>query len=205
MNRRCNQCLAGLLAVPLFVGGCATSSYAPQVVARGELTVRYNHRFELSAGGRPLTNGLLYPGLADYVRCVPQAAEHARDAQASGRRAVAFSVLGALFGLGTFSGLYGLYDRDNLVPWVIGGVASGILGVTLAGLSHRAKNHANGHAIDAMNYYNDAVGSLGATCDDLRYPAPAGPAPDGPPDGSPPPGAAPLPPAPPLPPPTPIP
>ncbi|HNN97929.1 MAG TPA: hypothetical protein PKI03_36950, partial [Pseudomonadota bacterium] len=51
------------------------------------------------------------------------------------------------------------------------------VGLTLSIVSWRLKNHANGHAHDAVNFYNDSVGSLGATCDDLSYPSPVGPAP----------------------------
>ena len=172
-------CLALLAALPLH-SGCATTSYTPTLVARGEITLRYENRFALVAGQKPLSHGLLYKGLPEYVRCVPEAARHAQQAQQSGRGAIALSVLGAVLGVGGLGGLYGLYDRDNLLPWLAGGVGLGIVGATLAGLSYRLKNHANGHALDAVNYYNDAVGSLGATCDDLRYPEPAGPAPGGP-------------------------
>lgn len=179
-----NQAVAGVCCLALLGAllptGCATTSYAPSVVARGEITLRYGNRFELVAGQKPLTHGLLYKDLPEYVRCVPEAARHARQAQQSGRGAVALSVLGAVIGVSGLFGLYGLYDRDNLLPWLAGGVSLGIVGATLAGLSYRLKNHANGHAVDAVNYYNDAVGSLGATCADLRYPEPAGPLP-GPP------------------------
>lgn len=169
-------CCVSLAALTLSGAGCATTTYAPEIVARGEITLRYQQRrLELVAGGRPLSHGLLYNGLPEYVRCVPEAAHHARAAKESGRGAVALSILGAVFGVSTLVGFYGFYDKENLVPWLLGGVGLGVIGTTLAGLSHRFKNHANGHALDAVNYYNDAVGSLGATCDDLRYPEPAGP------------------------------
>ena len=72
----------------------------------------------------------------------------------------------------------GVYDQPRLWYWVGGGLALATVGAVLSGLGQRMRNSANGHAIDAMNFYNDAVGSLGATCDDLRYPPPAGPAPE---------------------------
>lgn len=173
-------CCASMLALTLCGSGCAATSYEPAVVARGEITLSYDHRgFALTAGQKPLAHGLLYKGLPEYVRCVPEAARHAQAAQQSGRGAVALSILGGIIGVSGLFGLYGLYDTQNGWPWLLGGVGLGILGTTLAGVSHRYKNHANGHALDAVNYYNDAVGSLGATCDDLRYPAPAGPTPAG--------------------------
>jgi hypothetical protein len=166
-----------LLLASLSGAGCATTRYVPDVVARGEITLRYDNGFELQAGRQKLTHGLTYPGLAQYVRCVPEAARHARAAQQNGRGAVALSILGGVIGVSGLGGLYGLYDQQNLWPWLLSGVALGAIGTTLAGLSYRLKNHANGHAVDAVNYYNDSVGSLGATCDDLRYPEPAGPGP----------------------------
>jgi hypothetical protein len=162
----------------LGLGGCSTTTYAPQVVARGELTLRYDHGFELVAGGQRVSSGVAYNGLARYVRCVPKAHEHARSAQRNGGAAITLSVLGGVIGLGGLIGLVGIWDEPNRWSWVGGGVGLGALGATLAVLSWRYKNHANGHAVDAMNYYNDSVGSLGATCDDLRYPEPAGPAPE---------------------------
>ncbi|MBV8201017.1 MAG: hypothetical protein JOZ15_10390 [Acidobacteria bacterium] len=76
-----------------------------------------------------------------------------------------------------------------------------LLGLALVGGGAQAKVDANGHAVDAMNYYNDAVGALGATCDDLTYPRAAGPAPgEMPPPPPPLPPQAPPPPPPPSPP-----
>ncbi|MFO0577612.1 MAG: hypothetical protein U1A78_26710 [Polyangia bacterium] len=176
--------LVGALGFGSTVGGCGATFYTPQVVARGELTLRYDHGFELVAGGQRVAKGLSYRGLTDYVRCVPMAEQHARSAQRNGSAAITLSVLGALIGVSGLTGLVGIWDEPNRYSWVGGGIGLGALGATLALLSWRYKNHANGHAVDAMNYYNDAVGSLGATCADLRYPAPAGPLP-GAPDGSP--------------------
>lgn len=158
------------------LGGCASTQYAPQVVARGELTLRYDGGFQIYAGRDKLSHGLTYPRLAEYVRCVPQAQEHARRAQSSGRGAVATSVLGGVLGAAGLVGLVGLADQDRIGLWLGGGLALSTVGLTFSIISWRLKNHANGHALDAVNFYNDAVGSLGATCQDLSYPPPAGPA-----------------------------
>jgi hypothetical protein len=186
---------AGLALV--FCAGCATSSYAPQVVARGELLLRYDGGFEMWGGGRLVARGLTYRGLPEYVRCVPAAHDQARQARRSGQAAVAMSVLGATFGLVSLGGFYGVYEITQGNPslgWPIVGGAVGVaaVGTVMAGLSRLYKNRANGHAVDALNYYNDAVGSLGATCDDLRYPAPQSPppVPELPPPPAVPPGAA---------------
>jgi hypothetical protein len=177
--RLLRRCLlaSSAVAAAAAASGCASSNYSAQVVARGELTLRYDGGFEMSAAGRRVASGLTYGGLEHHVRCVPQAREHAVRAASAGRAAIAFSVLGGTLGAGGLVGLVGLVDQNNWVPWVAGGLGSAAIGLTFSILSWRYKNHANGNAIDAMNFYNDSVGSLGATCDELVYPAPAGPAP----------------------------
>ncbi len=167
---------AAVLAL-VVTSGCATTQYAPQLVARGELQLGYDGGFVMRAEGKPVTSGLAYRGLARYVACVPEAHKHARSAQNHGGAAIALSVLGVTFSLASLGSLAGLADPQNQWTWLGSGLAAGALGLTLSAVSWREKNQANGHAIDAMNYYNDAVGSLGATCQDLRYPPAAGPAP----------------------------
>ena len=170
--------LAALLSVSLAtasLSGCASTQYAPQVVARGELTLRYDGGFQVYAGQNKLTSGLTYPRLAEYVRCVPQAQEHARRARSSGIGAITTSVLGGLFGASGLIGLVGLVDQDRIGLWVGSGLALSTVGLAFSIAGWRLKNHANGNALDAVNFYNDSVGSLGATCQDLSYPPPAGP------------------------------
>ncbi len=167
---------AAVLAVAL-AGGCATTQYAPQLVARGEIQLGYDGGFVMRAEGKPVASGLAYRGLARYVSCVPEAHKHAQSAQNHGGAAIALSVLGVTFSLASIGSLAGLADQQHQWTWLGSGLAAGALGLTLSAISWREKNQANGHAIDAMNFYNDAVGSLGATCQDLRYPPAAGPAP----------------------------
>lgn len=162
--------------------GCTSgsTSYFPRMVARGELTLRYDNGFTIYGGNRVVAEGYGYEGLSDYVACVPEAASHAKSAESRGQTAITLSTLGVVFGLSGMGGLGGLYfiERDPAVMWAMlgGGVALAVTGVVLGGLSRGAKEDAHGHALDAVNYYNDAVGSFGATCEDLTYPAPAGPA-----------------------------
>ncbi len=172
-NGRPWQSILALAAVVQAGGGCASSQYAPQVVARGEITIQYRGGFELSAGGQPIAHSLLYTGLEHYVRCVPKAREHAQKATQNGRLGMAFSVLGPTLGAGEFLALIGLADRQHWPLWLASGTVMATAGLTLSILSRRYRNHAHGHAIDAVNYYNDSVGSLGASCDDLRYPQPS--------------------------------
>lgn len=166
-------CIA--LATTTLTAGCASTQYAPQVVARGELTLRYDDGFQIYAGQKKLTSGLTYPRLAQHVRCVPQAQEHARRARSNGQGAIATAVLGGVLGASGLIGLVGLADQDRLGLWLGGSFALSTIGLTFSIVSWRLKNHANGNALDAVNFYNDSVGSLGATCDDLSYPPPAGP------------------------------
>ncbi|WP_437753964.1 hypothetical protein [Sorangium sp. So ce1389] len=155
--------------------------YSPRVVARGELTASYDDGFSLWAGGQKVAESYHYEGLERFVRCVPEAREHARQASQSGRSATTLSTLGVVLGVGSLGGLSGLYFHDKnevAMGAILGtGVAVAATAVVLGALSRPAKERAHGHALDAMNYYNDSVGSLGATCDDLTYPPPAGPEP----------------------------
>ncbi|XYH95886.1 hypothetical protein ACMHYB_50190 [Sorangium sp. So ce1128] len=181
------------IALPACVLGCALlggallgcthghTRYTPRVVARGELTASYDDGFTLWAGGQQVAESYHYDGLERFVRCVPEAREHARQASQSGRSATTLSTLGVVLGVSSLGGLSGLYFDDKneaAMGTILGmGVAVAATAVVLGALSRPAKERAHGHALDAMNYYNDAVGSLGATCDDLTYPPPAGPEP----------------------------
>ncbi|HMU40171.1 MAG TPA: hypothetical protein PKE31_14280 [Pseudomonadota bacterium] len=168
----------GILVVSLLsMGGCATTQYSSQLVARGELLLSYDGGFVMQAGGKKVAQGLSYRGLERFVSCVPEAKQHARSAQRHGGAAIALSVLGISLSVASLGSLAGLGDSDHMWAWLGGGLATGAVGLTLSSLSWREKNQANGHALDALNYYNDAVGSLGATCQDLAYPPPAGPLP----------------------------
>lgn len=184
MSARGLRPLARALAVALagaVGGGCASTQYTPRVVARGELTLRYDGGFEAWGGGRKVASGLTWIGLSDYVRCAPQAKEQADSARGSGVGAVVSSVLAGGLGVAALGGLYGLADERNQWTWLGAGLGAAAGGLVFGVLAQALKNSANGHAADAVNYYNDQVGSLGATCDDLVYPPSAGEAPPAPP------------------------
>jgi hypothetical protein len=146
--------------------GCANTTYTPQVVARGELVLTNHDGLQMHADGKRVARSLQWYGLEHYVRCVPVAKQHAAAAANRGRASLAFSILGGTLGVLALGGLVGLADDQHLWAWLGGGVGAGVLGVVFAGSSQLLRNQANGHAIDAMNYYNDAVGSLGQDCGD---------------------------------------
>jgi hypothetical protein len=169
---------AALIALASLIAGCAeNTAYVPRVVARGEVTLRYDGGFEAWAEGRRIARGLRWRGLSSYVGCVPPAREHAEAAAASGERAVGLSIAGGVLGGLAIGGLIGVIDENNRWAWLGAGLGSAVLGAILAGTGRLEHNRANGHAVDAINYYNDAVGSLGATCADLTYPPPTVPTP----------------------------
>ena len=163
------RALAAALALAL-APGCApaTTGYAPQHVGEGELTLRYERRMIIVAGRQPLTTGPRYRGLPEYVRCVPMAHEHARYAQRYGRARVGLAWSGGALGVASLGGLSGFafLDSDPVAAFALlgAGLGAAVLGIVLAGASRSAGNHAHGNAIDALNYYNDAVGSAGGTC-----------------------------------------
>jgi hypothetical protein len=166
------------LAATLIAGCAAPTSYTPRVVARGEVTLRYRDaHFEAWAGGEQIARGLRWRGLSRYVACVPAAKSHADQAASAGNRAVGFSIAGGILGGLAIGGLIGAVDEQNRWDWLGAGLATAGVGLVFVGIGRLSRNSANGHAVDAINFYNDSVGSLGATCADLRYPAPAGPQP----------------------------
>lgn len=154
--------------------GCtyAPSIHAPKYVAQHELVLTYDDGYVLSAEGRPVARGYAYEGLADYVRCVPPAHEHAREAQANGANAVPLQIAGTTLtfaGLGGLAGL-GYLDKPGATApaLLLGGLGVQLVGLVLVAVGAQAKVSANGHAVDAMNYYNDAVGSRGNSCQPLE-------------------------------------
>ncbi len=181
------------------LSGCFSgqSNYSPQLVARGELTLRYDNGIQVWSGNRIVAQSYEYDGLEHVVRCVPKAKQHANLAKQNGSRANAFSTTGIVLGSVSFGGLAGLYwyDKDPalMAVFLSTGIAMAITGVVFGGISRSVKEAAHGNALDAVNYYNDAVGSLGATCDDLTYPAPAGAEPPEAPQTAPAPAPAPAP------------
>lgn len=166
------------LALGLLAGcGHGVSTYAPQLRAQGELTLHYDDGFSMTAEGREVASGNTWGGLTDYVKCVPKAKEHAEGAESAGTGAMVLSWLGGGIGVASLGSLAGLavYDekKPDLTYGILGiGVAAAVTGVVLAAIGRNEKNVANGNAVDAMNYYNDAVGSYGGTC---RKPAPKPP------------------------------
>lgn len=167
----------GALALGLLAGcGHGVTQYAPQLRAQGELTLRYDDGFSMVAEGKEIAAGNGWGGLTDYVKCVPKAREHAESAEAAGTGSAVLSWLGGGIGVASLGGLAGaaVYDKNNeLGLGILGvGVAAAVTGVVLAAIGRNEKSVANGHAVDAMNYYNDSVGSFGGTC---RKPAPKPP------------------------------
>ena len=113
-----------------------------------------------------------YRGLASYVVCVPEAHRHAKSAQKPRRRGNCAIGVGVTLSLASLGGLAGLADTDHQWAWLGGGLASGVVGLTLSGAVVARKRQTNGHALDAMNLYNDSVGSLGASCQTCAIPKP---------------------------------
>jgi len=56
---------------------------------------------------------------------------------------------------------------------LVGALIVEAIAIGLGAGSLGAKAHANGHALDAVNFYNDALGSSGGSCRNLSAPAPA--------------------------------
>ncbi|MBI4953214.1 MAG: hypothetical protein HY908_14370 [Myxococcales bacterium] len=163
--RRLALCLPVLAAL-----GCGTgsTSYTPSVLAAGELTLRYHDAVEVWSPTGKVAEGARFAGLADEVACVPDALRHAEAAETYGQTGAGLTIAGATLAVVGLGGLGGLafYGKDDtaLAAMLGAGVASEVLGLVLAAVGRSMKNDANGHAVDAVNYYDDAVGSVGNRC-----------------------------------------
>ena len=164
-----SRALASLLCLAL-LGGCssATSAYRPARVYAHELNVRYDDAFLVFAGNNLVAEGPGFAGLTDQVHCVPDARSHAEAAESWGTAASLFKgftygLAGA--GLGGLAGL-GFKDKndDAMFALLITGLVLEAGAIALGAMSLGAKAQASGNALDAVNYYNDSVGSLGGSC-----------------------------------------
>jgi hypothetical protein len=137
-------------------------------VAPHELTVRYEGRMRVYAGSQPLTQAPVYEELEEHVQCVGPARIHARQARVAGHARRGLAWAGGTLGVAGLGGLGGLalLESDPRSAFAILGLGIGFaaLGVTLAAISRTQGHASHGHAVDAVNYYNDAVGSLGGHC-----------------------------------------
>lgn len=160
------RAVSGLAIVTLGAVGCATPfSYEPERLAKAEMTVRAAPLgVSVLVGGREVASSLsLYSGFETSVQCVARARRHAQRARISQGIGLGLSILTGIFGLSTFVAV-AKQGLDNYA------FATGVLtGITLGG-SLALRHRALGHTIDAMNYYNDQVGSLGASCAAQSYP-----------------------------------
>lgn len=161
--------LVPFLALACAACSTAASSYHPVRVLPGELTVHYDEGFEISAGRTRLTGSAeRYAGLADFVGCVPAAREHAEAAQSLGTTVGVLKGFSIAFSIGGLGGLAGVAfkgkDDGAMAGLLVAGIAVELAAVALGAGSLGAKSHAHGHALDAVNLYNDAAGSLGGAC-----------------------------------------
>lgn len=163
------------LVVLVLLSGCAYSFRPPQLLARGEIGVTMSHGMTFVAQGRVLAHSPVFRELPRFVACVPAAHDHAVRARRAGRSARAFAILGATLGMGAMVGFGALADRDHAYAYLGAALGTGVVGLGFSAASFHGRRVAFGHGLDAVNEYNDAVGSLGATCLDLRFAVPSGP------------------------------
>lgn len=169
------NCRLRALASPLvfalspFAWGCGSglTLVSPSTLAPNELTLRYDSGFEVWSPQGKVAEGVSYEGLADHVYCVPEAHRHAREAEAAGATATGMTISGVVLAVGGLGGLSGLAyqdEPDTMAAIFITGITVEVIGLVLAAVGRSYKTDANGHAVDAVNYYNDSVGSQGRSC-----------------------------------------
>jgi hypothetical protein len=158
--------MRALLVAALLAAACAHTDYAPEVIARGELVLQQRRGgLEMWAANRRVARSIEWRGLESFVGCVPVAQQHARRARRDGRASLALAVVGGSLGVASLGALGGLADEQHRLDWLGAAAGAAALGAVAAGLSRLYRNRANGHAIDALDFYNDAAGARGAVCD----------------------------------------
>jgi hypothetical protein len=165
--RTLTRVLSALLLASLAGCGTTTTTYTPRFSAPSELHLRYRSALEIWAGDRKVAESSAYAGLAVHVACVPEARRHAEQAQSSGHSAHVFSWLGgslAVVGLGGLTAI-AVEDSGAQIALVTTGLALEVLGLISAGVGYGARKKADGNALDAVNFYNDAVASDNASCE----------------------------------------
>lgn len=150
------QMLGIILAL---VGGCASTSYTPYRLDSGELWLSQSNGLVVNQGSDALAREPRFRGLLSRVGCAPTARIHAAAARREGRTTTGLATAGSLLGVASLGGLGGLAYMDSnprAAGAILGsGLVIGLVGVAMAAGSRRHRVRANGHAVDAVNYYND--------------------------------------------------
>jgi hypothetical protein len=150
------------------LAGCVHTQYTPMLAPQTELVLTYDNRLVIRDGAQPIAREPGFAGLVAHVDCVPSARHHARRARRHGRTATALAATGGTLGMASLGGLGGLalLDEDPAAAAAIvgSGLAVGIIGLTLSMVSRSHRVRAAGHAVDAVNEYNDALGRSGQRC-----------------------------------------
>jgi hypothetical protein len=167
MKFRIASSVVGLSAMMLAGCGSGLTVVEPRIVGPHELTLRYDNEFQVHSPQGLVATGVRYDGLLEYVHCVPEAAKQAEGAQGAGNTAVGLTITGLTLGVGGVAGFAGLNYTDKpdiMWPLLLTGLGAEIVGLVLTAVGRTMKVEANGRAVDAVNFYNDAVGSRGGRC-----------------------------------------
>ena len=161
---------AAILALAAAQAGCGgVTRYIPTSAAPSEIVLRDDNGLELWAGGGRVAEAHRYKGLAPFVGCVPAAYDHARAAERNGARGMVLTYTGVGFAAAGLAGLGGLAFQDKkdetaMIAFFSAGIGAEVVGLVLVAVGRKFKLDAMGHAVDAANFYNDAVGSAGGSC-----------------------------------------
>lgn len=170
------------ISMGLTLSGCIIN-YQPHRVAPHELVLQQQTwGYEVRSGDKDFFTSARhsYWALGRYVHCEEEAYRHAKLAtrnqlanyflmSIASSFAVTGSVLYATNPLGLSRGDITKIEPDLTYFYLLG---SGIFAAGFGIAAFASKNSADGHLLDAVNYYNDRVGSLGAGCDGTPYAKP---------------------------------
>jgi hypothetical protein len=145
----------------LAVVGCGSTVFVPQRLHRGEAYLAYDGHLQVLAHGRVAAEEPGFLGLRELVKCSYEADTQARKARRRGRAAQALAWTGVALGVGSVVSIAGVAtlqsNRTVGTALLAGGLSAGGLGIAFGLGSRRERSQAVGHAVDAVNFYNDAI------------------------------------------------
>ena len=172
----------------LLLAACAETPPLPVLLPQEKLVLQPSgdrirrDDLEVRVGGQMVARSPTYQGLASYVRCVPRARTEAAKATRYGKTGRFLSYAGtAVFwsslAFGAFGNAFAVLSGPDCghlgcAETILTITNSMVIGVTLGKimelLGSDYQGTAHGRVQNAVNLYNDSLGTLGAGCEDLR-------------------------------------
>ena len=146
----------------------AGSTFRPSLVAARELTLSARSGLAVHAGSQERPGAPEPVDLYDAVWCVPEAQRHAEAARSTQKEVARLQGVSFVSYFAGLTGLAGLAFRGRddtlMASLLISGAVLELLSIATGASAYVLKGHVDGHTVDAVNYYNDALGFSGGSC-----------------------------------------